>query len=228
VADLGIPEGVRAVVGRRLRRLSETTNKVLRSAAVLGVEFDLDVLESLSAATDDLDQEAVLTAIEEAVAARLVAEMNGSRTIIRFRFAHGLVRETLYDGLSSPRRRSLHGRVARAIEAVYGGALEAQLPALAYHLGAAGTAGDPAKAVEYARRAGDQAMTGLAFESAAAFYNQALAALSVAPTVGDEGLRCDCSWPGAALGPAATTMVPGTIAWRPRPRPGAEGRRCSG
>ena len=44
VADLGIPEGVREVVGRRLGRLSEAANTVLRSAAVLGVEFDLDVL----------------------------------------------------------------------------------------------------------------------------------------------------------------------------------------
>ncbi|MGH9036363.1 MAG: ATP-binding protein, partial [Acidimicrobiia bacterium] len=47
VADLGIPEGVRDVVGRRLRRLSDAANNVLRSAAVVGVEFDLDVVQSM-------------------------------------------------------------------------------------------------------------------------------------------------------------------------------------
>jgi len=189
-ADLGIPAGVREVVGRRLRRLSETSNHVLRTAAVLGVEFDLDVLQSMVAAGDALEPEALLAAIEEAVAARLVAEVPGpTMSLIRFRFAHALVRETLYDGLSAARRQVIHGRAALAIEAARRGALEAHLPALAYHFGAAGAAGDPAKAVEYARRAGDQAMTRLAFEPAATFYDQALAALAVAPAADEDGLR---------------------------------------
>jgi hypothetical protein len=141
-------------------------------------------------ATDGLSEEALLAAIEEAVAARLVAEVNGSQTgLIRFRFSHGLVRETVYDGLSAARRRLIHGRVGLAIEGVHGGALDAHLPALAYHFGAAGVAGDPAKAVEYASRAGDQALTRLAFEPAAAHYDQALAALSVAPKAADDARR---------------------------------------
>ncbi|MGH9037723.1 MAG: hypothetical protein ACRD0O_18345, partial [Acidimicrobiia bacterium] len=136
-----------------------------------------------------MGEEALLAAIEEAVAARLVAEVtNPGVSAIRFRFAHGLVRETLYDGLSAARRRLIHGRVALATEAVHG-ALDDHLPALAYHFGAAGAAVDPVKTVEYARRAGDQALARLAFEPAAAFYGQALSALAVA-TVGDRGLRC--------------------------------------
>ncbi len=84
----------------------------------------------------------------------------------------------------------MHGRAGLAIEAVHRDALDDHVPALAYHFAAAGGAGDPAKAVEYARRGGDQAMARLAFEPAAAFYEQALAALAVAPAVGDDVLRC--------------------------------------
>ncbi|MGH8990178.1 MAG: ATP-binding protein, partial [Acidimicrobiia bacterium] len=191
IADLGIPAGVREVVGRRLRRLSEMSNNVLRTGAVLGVEFDLDVLRHTVVAGNTAEQEALLEAIEEAVAARLVEEApSPMASAIRFRFAHRLVRDTLYEGLSAPRRQLMHGRVALALEAVRGGH-DDDLPALAFHFGAAGAAGDPGKAVVYARRAGDQAMARLAFEPAAAFYDQALAALVLAPTVGDNGLRLE-------------------------------------
>src|SRR4029077_17133604 len=44
VAALGIPEGVREVIGRRLGRLSEAKNRVLGLAAVIGRQFDLALL----------------------------------------------------------------------------------------------------------------------------------------------------------------------------------------
>jgi predicted ATPase len=40
IDELGIPDGVREVIGRRLSRLSEETNVVLRMAAVVGAEFE--------------------------------------------------------------------------------------------------------------------------------------------------------------------------------------------
>ncbi len=45
---VGIPEGLRDVVGRRLSRLSEKTNQVLAIAAVMGREFRLDVLQQVA------------------------------------------------------------------------------------------------------------------------------------------------------------------------------------
>jgi class 3 adenylate cyclase len=184
IEDLGIPEGVREVVGRRLLRLSEGANQMLRLAAVVGPEFDLDVLRAADGFTGD----SLLDALEEAVGARLVAEVPARAG--RFRFAHALVRATLYDELSSVRRKALHGRVANAVEAVRGSApLDEYLPALAHHFVAAGTAGDTGKAVEYARRAGDQAVAQLAFEPAVTFYDRALACLDTEPGQDDGGMR---------------------------------------
>src|SRR5207253_3603898 len=49
---LGIPEGVRDVVGRRLSRLSEAAKQTLAVAAAIAHEFDFDVL-SAAGDTDD-------------------------------------------------------------------------------------------------------------------------------------------------------------------------------
>ena len=171
--EIGIPEGVREVVGRRLARLSKETNRVLQRAAVLGTEFELSVLV---AAEGSLDEEDLLVAVEEATAARLVIEASGPN---RYRFAHALVRDTIYRELSAARRTILHRQVAQAIEAVHVDHLDDQLPALAHHWSrASAPAADTAKAVDYAARAGDRALAQLAYDEAVAYYRQALELLA--------------------------------------------------
>ena len=166
VDELGIPEGVRDVVGRRLARLAEDTNQVLRVAAVAGTEFELPVLQA-----SGLDEEKLLAALEEAAAARLVIEASATR----YRFAHALVRDTLYEGLTAARRVALHRRVAQAIESCHAGVIDDYLPALAHHWArASAPAADTARAVDYAGRAGDRALVQLAYDEAATYYHQAL------------------------------------------------------
>jgi DNA-binding SARP family transcriptional activator len=174
VEQLGIPEGVRDVVGRRLSHLSRDANGVLRVAAVMGAEFDLAVLGT----AEDLDDDELVSALEEAIAARLIIEV--AQAAPRYRFAHALVRDTLYQGLSAARRTRLHRRVAEAIEVVHGGRLDDQLPALAHHWArASAPAPETRKAVDYAARAGDRALAQLAHDEAAAYYRQALELLEV-------------------------------------------------
>lgn len=167
VEELGIPEGVREVVGRRLARLSDGALPVLRMAAVAGAEFEVLVLQTAA----DLDEEDVISALEEAGAARLVLETPGGR----YRFAHALVRHTLYDGVSTARRPVLHRRVAEAIEAVHAGRLDDYLPALALHYSrACAPTPDTGAALHYVIRAGDRALDQLAHDEAAAYYRQAV------------------------------------------------------
>jgi hypothetical protein len=182
VEKVGIPEGVRDVVGRRLSRLSNEANQTLRVAAVVGAEFEVSVL----LAAEILDEDNLLSAVEEATEARLLLEMAGPAG--RYRFAHALVRETLYDGLSAARRVSLHRRVAEAIETVHARRLDDYLPALAYHYRHASTA-VAGKAVAYAARAGERALTQLAHDEAAGYYRQALELFDVDGAPGDESQR---------------------------------------
>ncbi len=180
VDQLGIPEGVREVVGRRLSRLPETVNEVLATAAVIGREFDMALLTDVV----DADADEVLNAVEQAEAARLVIARRGRPGI--YAFAHALVRSTLYEELPSTGRLRLHRRVGLAMERRVGSAL----PELARHFVEAAPLGESARAVDYARQAGDRARDGLAMEEAATHYERALNALEFSGE-GDPALRCD-------------------------------------
>ncbi len=179
----GIPEGVREVVARRLQRLGGEANRSLVLAAVIGTEFDLDLLEAVS---DGSDVPGVLDALDAAVSGRLVVEVDHGR----FRFSHALVRETIHAGLSATRRGRLHLRVGEAIEALAAPDDPGRLPALAHHFAEAAKAGAALKAADYALAAARQANADAAWEDAAAFLDRGLAALD-AQVPPDVDRRCD-------------------------------------
>jgi class 3 adenylate cyclase len=170
VDRLGIPEGVRDVVGRRLSRLSDLANQALTAAAVIGTTFDVAVVGPVCG----LDDDDLLGALEEAEGARIVAEVPSNAP--SYRFAHRLVRDTLYDELSAGRRARLHRKAAEAIESVHAGRLGEHLSALANHYSrAAAPAGDTgAKAVDYAVQAAERALAQLAHDEAVSWYHRAL------------------------------------------------------
>ena len=173
--QLGVPAGVRDVVGRRLSRLPEQTNAVLACGSVVGLQFDVAVVQEAGQFAED----ELLRALEEAMAVRLIVELPGS--IPRYAFSHALVRATLYDELSAARRVSVHRRVAQAIESLFRDHLEDHLPALAHHWSrAAAPAADAARAAEYSVRAGDRALAQLAHHEAIAYYRSALELLDAA------------------------------------------------
>ena len=70
--NIRIPEGVREVIGRRLNRLSDHCNQVLTNASVIGREFDFRLLSTLS---DNMSEDQLLGAIDEAVTAQLIEEV---------------------------------------------------------------------------------------------------------------------------------------------------------
>jgi hypothetical protein len=108
VADLGVPQGIREVVGRRLDSLTPEANAALRTAAVIGQEFDLKVLaRAIDESEDDL-----IDTLDPVLERSLISEMPGE--IDRFRFPHALVRQTLYEELSAIGRRSSPGRGRRS------------------------------------------------------------------------------------------------------------------
>ena len=181
VADLQIPQGVREVVGRRLDRLSERTNEALRVAAVIGRDFEEELVWRVA----ELQPEELMAAAREAIAERLVTDL-GDR---HYSFAHALVRDTLYEELSPPKRSALHERAGLAIEAICGGNVDERLGELAHHFLEAAPRGDLSKAIDYAQRAGEQDMEQLAYEDAVEVYASALEVLDLMERP-DEALRC--------------------------------------
>src|SRR4051794_40443342 len=171
VAELEIPQGVREVVGRRLDRLSEETNETLRVAAVIGRDFDRELVWRVA----QQQREDLMTAAREAIAERLVTDLGDGR----FSFSHALVRDTLYEELSPAKRSALHERTGLAIEEICGGDVEERLGELAHHFLEAAPRGDLAKAIDYAQQAGKQDMEQLAYEDAVDVYGRALEVLDL-------------------------------------------------
>ncbi len=174
---VGLPDDVRDVIERRLTRLGERTIECLRVAAVIGRDFDSAVLERVV----DLDEDGFLGALEDALEAGLVVET--PREPGHYSFSHALIRETLYEGMSSNRRRRLHRRVGVALEEQAGDAGVdeqaggARLSALAHHFTRAAAGQDAERAIGYALKAGEQATGMLAYEEAADHYGRALEVL---------------------------------------------------
>jgi tetratricopeptide (TPR) repeat protein len=175
--DLDVPQSLRLLIGRRLLRLSDSTQKTLATAAVIGRSF---TFELLAASTQQKDADSLLDCVEEAERAGLI-----SSTVqypeAQFRFSHELIRQAVARTLSVVRRRRLHLDIANAVESVYADTLEDHANDLAYHLWEAGTLADPAKTVRYiamvARRESHQG----ALTEAEGHYLQALTALGKMP-----------------------------------------------
>jgi DNA-binding SARP family transcriptional activator/tetratricopeptide (TPR) repeat protein len=161
---VGLPEGVKQVIARRLAALNPRTVEWLRVAAVIGRDFDASLLERVVGFGED----EFLDALDEALAGGLVVEASAERR--GYSFSHALIRETLYEGMSAARRASTHRRVGEALEK----SRRESLPALALHFTRAAGPQDAEKAIAYASRAGDQATAMLAHEEAAEHYARAL------------------------------------------------------
>lgn len=177
---LAIPQSVRDVIARRLRHLSGECNRILVLASTLGREFRLDALARMA----EIPEDDLSETLDEAISERVVSEMPGRP--LRLRFAHILIRDTLYDDVTLVRRVRLHRLAVRALEDLHGSEPGPHLAELAFH---ALAASDFAKGLEYARRAGDRALGLLAYEEAARLYEMALDALDLSE--GQEATRCD-------------------------------------
>jgi class 3 adenylate cyclase len=184
LAELGLPQSVREVIGRRVERLGPDARSALSAAAVIGREFDLDLLLAVL----ELPEARLLDLLDEAVAASLLRE--SSEADERFSFTHGLVEHTLYEDLGRARRARLHKRVAEALEELCGNDPGERLGELAGHWAAAVVSADRTKAIHYARLAAERALQQLAPQEAERWYHQALE-LHDQASGGDRSERCE-------------------------------------
>jgi tetratricopeptide (TPR) repeat protein len=151
---------------------------------VIGRDFELDLL----ARATDRSEDRVVDLLEGAVRAMLIHDAPDRPG--RMSFAHALTEHALYDGLSPTRRQRMHIRVAANLEALCGDEPDERLGELAYHWAHATKPADVAKAIEYAQRAGDEALVRLAPNEARRWYSQALELID-RQRPRDEDARCN-------------------------------------
>ncbi|HEY2832278.1 MAG TPA: AAA family ATPase [Sporichthyaceae bacterium] len=113
-AELGIPKGVREVIGRRLARLSADANRLLSAASVFEGDIHLGVVTTVAGISEDV----ALDALDEALDAQL---LQPAGAVDVYRFTQDLIRHTISEELSPSRRARLHLRAAQVLSAAAGG-----------------------------------------------------------------------------------------------------------
>ncbi|WP_089155961.1 BTAD domain-containing putative transcriptional regulator [Micromonospora sp. NBS 11-29] len=201
----GIPAGLRHVLARRVARLPATARTVLRHAAVMGPDAEVDLL----IAVDGGPEEPVLDGLEAGVTAGLLVEPEPGRV----RFAHALMRDALYHSVPLLRRTRMHSRIltvlreqrAEDVAALGRHALAALTPA---------TAGDAiGHLAAVARRAADLG----APREATVYWAGALRAADLAPATPAEvrlDLLCRLATASALAGDVLTARDARTRAVR--------------
>ena len=194
-SDLNVlPQGVLAVVSQRLDLLSAECKGLLTVASVVGREFGIDVLATASG----VEPAYAVGHLQEALAISTLLAVPS--TPGRYRFAHEIVREVLYDGLPAPRAMTLHRRVAEALELIYAAELDPHAAELAHHFAMAAPVGTASEAIRYAARAAERARDELAYEESVRLFTMALRSHESQPDA-DAETRCELL---LALGDAQT------------------------
>ena len=160
------------MIGRRVERLSDAAVAVLEAAAVNGRDFDLQVL----AESGVLPREALLDGARGGRARRISCARRPADAG-RWAFSHALVRDALYDELSSLRRARLHAAVADGL--VRAGGSQAEAAFHAYE--AAALEGPAPRGGARARRPPRRRCRGSTTRPPAAHLARALQALELDP-----------------------------------------------
>jgi predicted ATPase len=175
--DVHIPESVKATLRGRLTKLPPDALNVLTVAAILGSEFEFEVLREIS----QLDEEILLQRLESAFASGLVEQV--PRRGNAFRFNDIRVRELLLDEMMPIRRARYHLKAAEAIEKLYSSSLEHRAEQLAYHFS---EGGDTKRGTDYLTLAGDENLALHAYDLAVNDYKRALELIDVEGKAGRE------------------------------------------
>jgi len=134
INEVGVPATLQATIAARIDRLSAPTKAVLNTAAVIGMDFDMDTLH-------DLQPASVSTRLTELVSAELIDQTEFVRRQ-RYCFRHPLVRMVAYESQLSTARVQAHRRLAAAIEAHNPSSADENAALIATHLEAAGELAD--------------------------------------------------------------------------------------
>ena len=172
-----VPATVQAVLAARIDRLPPEEKRLLQTAAVIGTEVPLPLLQAIA----DLPEAALHRGLAHLQAAEFLYE---TRLFPEpeYTFKHALTHEVAYNSLLLERRRGLHARLVEALEALAPERVAEQVERLAHHA-LRGEVWD--KAVTYCQQAGARAYDRAAFREAVASFEQALQALAHLPEHGD-------------------------------------------
>jgi class 3 adenylate cyclase/predicted ATPase len=176
-----LPPTVQGVLTARIDRLSPEAKALLQMMSVIGRDIPLALLERVAEHPADALHR-LLAQLQEAE----FIDQQPTASDMEYRFTHALTLEVAYGSLLFERRRLLHEQTAKATEALFAHQLEEHYGELAHHYT---ESGNTPKAVEYLRRAGEQAVQRSANMEAIEYFTTALTLLSSLPATLERQLQ---------------------------------------
>jgi DNA-binding CsgD family transcriptional regulator/tetratricopeptide (TPR) repeat protein len=158
-----IPARVRDVVLLRVATFSDDAQAVLRLCSVIGRRIGHPLLATVS----DLPERALLTALRELAANRVIQ----TDSTDSYRFRHALAQEAVYSDLLPGERARLHGRVAEVLSERRDGPRSTATAVVAHHWAAAG---DVPRALTAVVAAGRAAAEVRAYREGLTYFTRAL------------------------------------------------------
>jgi len=152
-----------------LGKLSSEEQHTLQVAALLGREFEYEMLSAVV----DLDEDRLISVLERADEAQLVEEVRSYTpgSSLSFTFTHALIHATLLSDLSTLRRQRVQRQVALKLEENFPERQQELAPLLGRYFA---EAGEGERGVKYLLMTGDTARAVFAYDEAIEAYEHAL------------------------------------------------------
>ncbi|MCD4706243.1 MAG: tetratricopeptide repeat protein [Candidatus Sabulitectum sp.] len=161
-----IPNSVKGVVDRKMGMMGHRACELLEYASVIGREFDFKLLPLMTGRNEGH----LLDLLDKILGVRLLKECEGDR----YRFTEDVVRETIYQRMSTARLKLYHQTVGNALEILHENCTEKVIEELTHHFY---MCSDHEKVVEYGMIAADKAKDAYANRDAINFYGKILECL---------------------------------------------------
>lgn len=153
-----LPASLLVVALQQYHRLSPACRTALRAAAVIGQEFDAELVAAVLATTAG----DIVAALDEAVERHIVIGLGAAR----YRFGHALLREAIHEQLHLSDRAHLHEQIAFALERGLAAGQRISSATLAHHFYMGLPFTDRQHAAAHAIAAGQESHRACAFEDA--------------------------------------------------------------
>ena len=178
--ELMVPATIHDVVMARIDRLPQASKRLLQTAAVIGREFSLRLLQTVWRAEGGLEP-----VLRELCRFGFLDERTEAEGAI-YAFRHWLTQEAAYGSLLERQRRACHAAIGSALEALYAERADEVVEFLALHFG---RSDETEKAVDYGIVAAEKAQRRWANGDALGYFNEAQRALDAMPDTGPNRLR---------------------------------------
>ncbi len=128
IEDFFIPSSIQDIIMSRIDILPEAAKELIQIGSVIGREFRFELIREIS----DLSDKNLLKYLAELNESEIIYE-RGFYPNIRYIFKHALTRDTIYDSISSKRKKKLHVKIGNVIEKLYAVEINQYFEILAEH-----------------------------------------------------------------------------------------------